>query len=265
MIGAEGPVVSMTTYGDRERDAYLTIESIALGRIKPSRMILWLNERPSRLEYPKALQRLEKRGLEVKFTKDYGPHKKYYPYVKDEKIGDFPLVTADDDVIYPPSWLDGIWAAYLKEPSAIHCYRARMIAFDANGDLRNYTSWNLCNTTEASYAHFPTGTSGVIYSPEILKKLREVGDLFLNFCPMADDVWLHAHSLRAGFKVRQVAACAVIFHTLERTQSRSLQIQNLHGGKNDVQIRATYTEGDLSLIRSDLRGIKEHNEIMRST
>jgi hypothetical protein len=40
VTGPNGPVVSITTFGARERDAYLTIESIALGRLKPSRIVL---------------------------------------------------------------------------------------------------------------------------------------------------------------------------------------------------------------------------------
>lgn len=251
VFGVGGPVVCVTTYGERERDAYLTIESIARGRMRPSRLILWLDERPSRKNYPKALKRLEKRGLEVKFTQDYGPHKKYYPYVKTENIGDSPLVTADDDVLYPPSWLEGLWAAYLKEPSAVHCYRARVITFAADGSLTNYASWELCNSSKASHSHFPTGTSGVLYPPAVLRKLRQAGDLFLKVCPKGDDFWLNLHSLRAGLKVQQVNPSAVHFPTLERTQSSSLQMQNLYGGRNDIYIRDTYNENDLKLIRSD--------------
>jgi hypothetical protein len=215
--------------------------------------VLWLDERTSLQNYPEPLKRLEKRGLEVKFTKDYGPHKKYFPYVTSEEIGDLPLVTADDDVIYPPSWLDGIWRTYLSDPSVVHCYRARVIAFDAEGRLKDYASWGLCNTTEPSYSHFPTGTSGVLYPPAVLLKLKAAGAFFLEVCPKADDVWLHANSLRAGFKIRQVAASAALFATLERTQSSSLQMQNLFGGRNDIQIRATYTDEDLKRIRSGVR------------
>ena len=39
-----GPVVSLTTYGTRSRKAYLAIESIAQGRLRPSRLILWIDD-----------------------------------------------------------------------------------------------------------------------------------------------------------------------------------------------------------------------------
>ena len=77
-----GPVVSLTTYGKRIGTVYLTIESIARGYTLPSRVILWLDEESVFDNLPVSLQNLRKRGLEIKLCKNYGPHKKYYPYVE---------------------------------------------------------------------------------------------------------------------------------------------------------------------------------------
>ena len=43
-ILGSGPPVSMTTHGARTDSAYLAIESIGLGRLKPSRFVLWLDD-----------------------------------------------------------------------------------------------------------------------------------------------------------------------------------------------------------------------------
>ena len=50
---------------------------------------------------PESLRRLERRGLEVRLTQNYGPHTKYYPSLADAIADGLPLVTADDDILYP--------------------------------------------------------------------------------------------------------------------------------------------------------------------
>lgn len=102
---ADGPVVSLTTYGRRARTAYLAIESIARGDVRPSRLILWIDEESLLNSPPKTILRLQKRGLEVKGCKNYRPHKKYYPFVESQESFNLPLVTADDDILYPRYWL----------------------------------------------------------------------------------------------------------------------------------------------------------------
>src|ERR1700691_1503154 len=100
-----GPVVSMTSYGRRIRTAYLAIESIAWGDVRPSRLILWLDDHTAFNNPPATIRCLMKRGLEVKLCEDYGPHKKYYPYLQSLETFESPLVTADDDILYPTYWL----------------------------------------------------------------------------------------------------------------------------------------------------------------
>jgi hypothetical protein len=100
-----GPVVSLTTHGGRILTVHLTIESIGRAKLRPSRMILWLDDVAKFRSLPATLGRLQKRGLEVKLSKNYGPHTKYYPYVESEETITQPLVTADDDILYPSYWL----------------------------------------------------------------------------------------------------------------------------------------------------------------
>src|SRR5579859_5883370 len=88
-----GPVVSLTTYGKRTSRVYLAIESIGRGRILPSRIILWLDEKPVFDDLPDSIKRLTKRGLEVRFCENFGPHKKYFPFISGEATFSLPLVT----------------------------------------------------------------------------------------------------------------------------------------------------------------------------
>src|ERR1700728_2535296 len=55
-----GAVVSLTTYGKRVRVVHLAIESIARGKTKPSRLILWLDDAALIANLPRPLLRLER-------------------------------------------------------------------------------------------------------------------------------------------------------------------------------------------------------------
>jgi hypothetical protein len=244
----EGPVVSLTTYGKRTETVYLTIESIAQGELRPSRLILWLDEPEAFNNLPAGLARLKARGLEVKLCKNYGPHKKYYPYVASEESFDKPMVTADDDILYPPFWLKKLAAGFNEYPDTVNCFFARVIALKQDG-IALFSQWKLCTTTRPSITHMAIGESGVVYPPALLQKLKEAGTGFEISCPKADDIWLHVNALRAGFKIRQIEPVARRFSGMPRASATSLWRTNGEGG-NDRQIATTYTEADFHHLRS---------------
>lgn len=63
-------VVSLTSYGERIRYAYLAIESIMQGALKPNRIVLWLSDDEKDKILPATLQLQIKRGLEVRYCPD---------------------------------------------------------------------------------------------------------------------------------------------------------------------------------------------------
>ena len=75
----EGPVVSLTTYGARLRTVCLAIESIARGRVLPSRIILWIDDKSVIGNLPPAIRRLVQRGLEVRFCPKLRTSQKVLP------------------------------------------------------------------------------------------------------------------------------------------------------------------------------------------
>ena len=244
-----GPVVSLTTYGERFKTVYLVIESIGRGEITPSRVILWLDDEALYDKPPASIKRLKRRGLEVKLTRNYGPHTKYYPYIQSQEFFIEPLVTADDDMLYPRYWLKKLTEAFRENPAVVNCYRARRITLGENG-IGPYHEWGLCASTEANVCHFGTGVSGIIYPPSLQRLLKQAGDEFRKCCPKADDVWLHVQALRAGYKVRQIEPEAVHFPMLPGTQEAGLFRRNvLHEDGNDQQVRKTYEQADIDILR----------------
>lgn len=245
-----GPTVSLTTYGARTFTVHLTIETIAQGNLRPGRIILWVDDEETLHNPPKALKRLIKRGLELKIADNFGPHKKYYPYIESSIELKTPLVTADDDVLYPKHWLEDLSNAHHSFPEAINCYIARRLLFEKN-KLKPYIEWKHCNTSEASFRHFSLGVSGAIYPIFFQYALKEAGRAFLERCPKADDIWLHANAVRSGCKTRQINTRPRSFPEIPNTQEHALFHSNMWGGKNDEQIRNTYTEHDLDRILND--------------
>lgn len=251
IIAPGGPIVSLTTYGRRIPTVYLTLESIASGSILPSRIILWLQDSQAFENLPRPLRRLQERGLEIELSQNYGPHTKYYPFLESTGAFEIPLVTADDDVLYPRSWLAGLFSSFNRDSTVVSCYRAHEIRI-ANSTIAPYRSWGPCRSIQPNFLHFATGSYGCIYPPQFLRALKAAGNGFQQSCPRADDVWLHANAIRAHFKVAQIRRYHLNFPFTPGTQNAGLSHSNVDRGENDVQINNTYKPADIALLQSQL-------------
>lgn len=242
-----GPVVSLTSYGDRINRVHLAIESIARGQMKPSRLMLWLGSESAKQGLPSALRKQILRGLEIRICRDFGPHKKYFPQLSSCNI-DAPLVTADDDLLYPRWWLRKLVEEYKKHPNVVNCYRARRIRLDGQ-ELASYNVWELTTSTEPSFCHFAGSGAGAILPIPLQHSILRAGEGFLECCPRADDVWLHVQAVRAGYMVRQIRRREFRLIEIPGSQKQALCLDNQSGGGNDRQIAATYKQHDLEVLR----------------
>lgn len=248
VIAPGGPVVSLTSYGARVDTVFYTIETIGQGTVRPSRLILWLEESLRPRGLPDTLTRLCQRGLEVRYCDDWGPHKKYLPYVMATEHPDCPLVTADDDHLYPKYWLDQLAQAHRQMPDMIHCFRAHRIALTPQGELLPYQQWRACRSTVPSHRHFATGASGVLYPVGMQQALRQLGDAFITCCPRADDIWLNLVAFRLGLPVHQLTQLSRSFYEIPGTRSQGLAQGNVAGGGNDRQLALSYQKEDLKRL-----------------
>jgi len=241
--------VSITTYGDRINTVHLVLESIAAGSMRPSRLILWVDNAEALQNRSAGLKRLQERGLEIYLSENFGPHTKYYPYLLATDKFDSALVTADDDLLYSRWWLDGLERSHREHPREVNCYRAHRIGL-SHGAITLYQSWEPCRSVEPSFLNFATGVSGCIYPPSMLDRLKDAGRGFEQICPKADDVWLHVQALRAGITTRQIWSRPLRFPFVPATQGSGLYHSNVLLGRNDEQIRSTYTAEDIALLES---------------
>ena len=244
------PVVSLTTHEKRINKVYYAIESIALGEVLPSRLILWIDDEALLNDLPPSIRRLQERGLEVKSCKNYGPHTKYYPFVDSERGFADPLVTADDDILYPRYWLKNLAKANLEAPDMICCYWAVVVSFDdvQSGPLPRFPP---CLSTDGSFLHMAQGVMGVIYPQQFLRMLQGSGTAFESCCPKQDDYWLHVQALRAGYRVRQIVRTLPYysFQSIPRTQDSGLCKENVDKNQREWQFRATYTPADIQRLK----------------
>ena len=247
---AGAPVVSLTSYGDRIALAHLAIESILRGRLRPSRVILWVDDRQTCDRLPAQIRRLQRVGLEVRVADGgTGPHTKYFDALALALEDDVPLVTADDDTIYPVDWLHKLFEQHLGHPDALTCYRARRVVVDTSDDdrgprLASYSEWPLVQDSVESNRNFVTGVSGALYPVELMRALLARGTRFEQACPRADDVWINHTALQAQIPIRVVDGRSRDFISVDPAQAVGLKHANVAQGGNDVQIDATYSELD---------------------
>ncbi len=52
------------------------------------------------------------------------------------------IVTADDDIFYPPHWLESLYTSYLENSNYIHVHRAHKITFKNENELESYWNFN---------------------------------------------------------------------------------------------------------------------------
>lgn len=230
VTGAANALVSLTSHGPRIRDCHLALESIAAGVVRPTRMVLWLPE-IDRALVTAPLRRLASRGLEIRFVRDLGPHTKYFHALRELAFGQ-PLVTADDDILYPRRWLAGLLQARHGAPTTLWCYRARIVGRAGSG-IAPYATWPLAGATAPSTDLFFTGVGGAAYPASLVEVLSGAGERFLQECPRADDVWVNHVARQHGIPVGLVGGVSQGQLPIARSQAVALTAGNVHGGGND--------------------------------
>jgi len=220
--------------------------------MRPRTLTLWVDVPEAEWRPTPGIRSLMARGLSVRFSDNFGPHTKYFPHCNKSDSPARPLVTADDDILYPSDWLSSLLrAATASRGEMIVAHRAHHIELDHRGNIASYMDWSRQQDAVSSARVFATGVSGVFYPVRMLEALRDFGEAFLEVCPKADDIWLHAVALRTRIPVRQAAARPRDFLSVPNTQSGGLGVSNAFSDGNDHQIRRTYSASDLKRLRED--------------
>lgn len=242
MLKREVPIiVSLTSYDDRFDDLEIALYSLLNQSIKPDRIILWLSDEYEDLSnIPYSISKFIKNGLEIRFVKDLRSYTKIYYALK--QFSNSIIVTADDDIFYPKDWLEKLYYSYITFPSDIHVHRAHRVIYE-NNKIYPYEKWQKHVKEEnARFDNFLTGVGGVIYPPNCFSKEVFRKDVFLNYSPFADDIWLWMMALISNRKIRVVKnhiptlTCTDFLGQIGILRKRSLYSINKLG-ENDKQLK----------------------------
>lgn len=247
LVGSGECVVSLTSYGTRVSRVHWTIWSMALGRERPKRIILWIDDEKLLASPGRHLERLIARGLEINRCENLGPHKKYYPYISSLSDRQSPLVTADDDVLYSRNWLSSLLNSFERFPDMIHCQRARRV-IENNGRVAPYADWPFAASSSPSYSIMPTGVSGVLYPVSFQHEVLLRGEKFRTCAPMADDLWLYGIARASGTMVVQVSSHPREYLEIPGSQTNGLWRSNVLMGDNDKQLQAVLRALELPVM-----------------
>lgn len=238
-------IVSLTSFPERMYDIHFTLYSLLNQSLKPDAVVLWLapEQFPNKeKDIPPAVLKLQQNGLTIKWCQDLRSYKKLVPALKEEP--DNVIVTADDDIFYPPAWLELLYTAYIKNPKAVHCHRGHKLQFDQNGNILPYKKWkHRISHDDASCRNFFTGAGGVLYPPHALHADATNIELFRQITPTADDIWFWAMAVLNDTPINVVEnnLKALIYVNPERelkiTSEITLAMVNTSNNQNDRQIQ----------------------------
>lgn len=194
-------IVSLTSHDSRILDAYLAIETIMQGTLKPNRIVLWLPEgKPVTSIY---LENQIKRGLEVHYVKDLGPQTKLVYALK--SFPDDIIITIDDDIFYKPDMIENLLKVYQEDSSSILANRVSVITKNQNGKVNSYLKWIHYNYPERyTKNNVIIGVEGCLYPPYSLSDEVFNEEVFRDICPTADDIWFTAMAMLKGTKIIHV-------------------------------------------------------------
>lgn len=243
----ENVIVSLTTYGKRLHDVYLSIESIMQQSLLPNKIVLWLADDCKGEQIPQVLERQKERGLEIEYCEDLRSYKKLIPSLK--KYPNDVIITIDDDLLYKHDMIEKLINAYLENPSYIYCNRMHRIRLTSDGRIGKYVDWGMeVGNLDVSPLNFATTGAGTLFPPNCFDKEIFNSEVFMEICETADDVWVKAMSLYSGILCKRVythdvRGCEYLVNY--QVQDIGLYHDNVVQAKNDKQIKAVFERYNL--------------------
>lgn len=199
---AKNVIISLTSYDRRvSKCAPYTVFSMIVQTMRPERIVLWIdNEKWNYQNLPFALRRMKQWGMfEIQFCKDIRSFTKLIPALK--CYSDKVIVTVDDDLYYSSKMLEELYNRYTNNPNKICALKFRIPTFDIEGNLCTYSKWKEYH--EVSHRSlfdenllFPLGFGGVLYPPDSFDEAIFNESVFMDLCPLADDIWFYVMAIK---------------------------------------------------------------------
>ena len=228
----------MTTFPARFSTFPQVIEPILRQTVMPDVVQLWLSEE----EFAEAseaeasqLDELARSGVDVRWCdRNLKPHNKYYGALQGNS--DDVVITVDDDIVYPLTFVQHLLEMHFKHPRFIVANRTHMITVRESGELSPYKEWDLEQKTHLGAARhdlIATGVGGVLYPPRVFDDEVFDADAICELSLLADDLWLMVHEMRLGIPVVNTLGTFPLSY-IPGSQEKGLYLENLENGRNDA-------------------------------
>lgn len=190
-------IVSVTTTKSRLNFLFYALQSILNQSYSNYRVVVNLSKESYLLDegVDEIPNWLEAPNIEVRIVKNYGPYRKLIPLINDVSDNDL-IITADDDVLYSPQWIQKIVDLAMIHSNCIVCGRARVIKRNILGRFQNYANWPLVKGNATGLDFLPIGCSGIGYRKNLLDVDFLKDPFYIAAAPTADDIWFRLASLR---------------------------------------------------------------------
>lgn len=193
-------VVSMTSFGERlKEESIYSIRSILNNSLLPNKICVIVNNfdrdniPPLYAEHP--LIEIIYSELDIKGHNKYYHTALKYPYCI--------IITIDDDVEYPNTFIEDCIVAYKNNPNVVNACRVHRITYN-NERMLPYRQWEWdTNEENESYDLFFTGVGGVVYPPYFFKD-NDLNTEVINQFLKVDDILLNYIARKNGYKIKKV-------------------------------------------------------------
>lgn len=245
--------VSLTTIAARVGCLDRVLGSLLRQTLEPDRIILNVSLSPymadSGIQFESLPEQTRKwvlaGNVEMYYCENTGPYRKIIPVLKRFGFSNYYIATADDDVIYPPRWLE-VLSNTATSTQSVSAFRCRVMSF-AGDRLAPYNTWPLLLSSgngaaqgvqdgKPSLLLFPTGRDGVIYHAGWFEDFAALLEL-QGLAPGQDDIAFKFATLMAGVGVMRAPrehTGVPIGSDFEGLSSNSSCLWSLNSvGKND--------------------------------
>lgn len=225
-------IVSLTSFPQRIDKVWMVIETIFRQTVKPDKIVLTLSELQFKdKKIPEKLLEQTQRGLEIIWTKDdIRSHKKYF-YVM-QKYPNAIIITVDDDILYEKNLIKTLLDYNQTYPDCIICNWG---SIKKGSDYKHWKNL-LFQFKLPSYDVLQIGVGGVLYPSNSLHKEVFKKEIFLEICPLADDIWLNAMAIINDTKI---VKSDYSFYYIPILNKNNIELNKVNVGENqnDVQIK----------------------------
>ena len=226
-------VVSLATMQTRQKSLKRTLRSLILQKHSSFKIIIWVSN-DDYAAISEALRGYLKYGIILrKAIPDFGSYNKFHHIAVEQQ--EIPIVTADDDIIYPRHWLKNLELTAFKYPGQIVGLRGICVAKNESNQILKYVDWDRAATSTSNELLVLNTGAGTFYPPKVFDDELIQDHEFLRISPTADDLWMFALAIQSQTKRRiaDESIREIVPATLK--QKVSLWKMNIGESRNDAQ------------------------------